>query len=100
MSFSKTSTNIKLTGTATLEADCQKTAGGSTASTLDLDTGLGNTEGKFDRKSKKFTLSAKDIKLDGTVLKATLSTTAGSLLPASTNLDDYVQNDEGVLKFV
>ena len=99
MSFSTTSRSIKLSGSTTLLAECKKTDGTWVPSSLNLDTGIGNTEGSFDTSSKDYSLSANNVKLTGTTLSANLKTTGGSFMAASIDLDTVVANLEGVLTF-
>ena len=97
--FSHSSKNIRLSGASTLLADCQKSDGTWVPSSLDLDTGIGNTEGHFDRKSTNYSQSATNVQLSGTRLSADLARSGPPPMPDSINLDENISNVEGVLTF-
>ena len=104
MAFSTTSYNISLTGTV-LRAFCKDDAGEYCDSSIDLDTVLGNADGKFCEGAygtfrvgvEGLAKSAHDVRLDGVVLRATLKDKAGGWREASISLDDCLLNLDGCL---
>ena len=82
-----------------LQATCQKNDGSWVPSSLDLDTGIGNNEGRFDTSITDYSQSAADVTLSNTTLSAQLEQTGGAFLPASIDLDPIVANMDGVLTF-
>ncbi|QRV93569.1 cyanovirin-N [Ceratobasidium sp. AG-Ba] len=100
MSFSKTSRNIRLQGDNILVAQCERADGESFAdSTLNLDTCLGNIDGSFKWGEKDYSLTARDVSLEGTVLSGDLErASGGSYKHSSVNLDDCIENHDGQLR--
>ena len=99
MAFSQTSRNIRLSGASTLQAQCEKNDGSWVDSSLDLDTGIGNNQGRFDTTKTMFSDSAVNVTLSGTTLSARLEQSGGALVPASIDLDPIIANMNGVLTF-
>ncbi|QRV78806.1 CVNH domain protein [Ceratobasidium sp. AG-Ba] len=101
MSFSKSSRNIQLQGNSVLSAQCERADGQSFApSTLDLNTCLGNIDGSFKWGEKDYSLTARDVSLDGTNLSAKLQRADGvSERHATVDLDERIENHDGNLRF-
>jgi hypothetical protein len=64
---------------------------------LDLDKYLGNNEGEFQVEGSDFSQSARDVRLDGSVLRARLATSQVEWLDASLELNDWIGNNDGRL---
>jgi hypothetical protein len=105
MSFSATSTKIKLKKDGhTLSAICKTRSGGSVKSKLNLNTCLGNNDGRFTWGGENFSLSAWKVKLhdsdDGLKLKAHLQRVdPNDHIHDSVNLDERITNDDGTLVY-
>ncbi|RYP42645.1 hypothetical protein DL767_000014 [Monosporascus sp. MG133] len=103
MSFQATSTDITLDSDHhTLRAKCVKSDGRTTQdSTLDLDTCIGNINGDFQWGKKDYSLTAKNVALDGDELSADLTKEDGTTIRtgAVIHLGDRIENDNGTLKF-
>jgi hypothetical protein len=89
--------NIQLHG-LTLSAECSNTLW--TASGLDLDSCLGNVDGSFQWGKAGFSLSAQNIRLNGTVLDALLRTSDGRWVPSQIDLSERITNIGGQLALV
>ena len=98
--FSKTSQNIRLQGNSILVADCKKQDGSSKSSSLDLDTLLGNVDGKFTRGQQTFSKTARNIALKGLILSAELKNSSEVWVPATVDLDALIANNDGLLEGV
>lgn len=68
---------------------------------LDLNAHLGNEDGRFQPGGENawYTSEQGSWRLQGVVLYASLKNRQGQFKEASINLDHYVDNDNGVLKF-
>jgi hypothetical protein len=97
--FSETSRDLILDGSV-LQAECLTTDGEWKQSTLDLDYCLGNDFGEFEWGSTQFSSTAKNIRLEDTVLYAYLKHGPGpnDYQEAYVDLDDGITNDSGNLK--
>lgn len=98
MSFTRTSTGVSFSGTV-LNATCKNREGLLCGTSIDLDTVLGNKNGKFDWNSSNFSKSAQDIYFDGTLLHASLQNDAGLWQRDCISLDHYIANIDGELQF-
>ncbi|KAG8876189.1 hypothetical protein FRB97_004337 [Tulasnella sp. 331] len=99
--FSETSKNIRLEGSS-LQADCLA-ADNETyqSSSLDINEILGNDDGSFTFRFGGWFQSAKNINLDGAVLKADLRrATYGWNDEQNLDLDLHIANIDGALKLV
>ncbi|KAG8872888.1 hypothetical protein FRB98_009306 [Tulasnella sp. 332] len=99
--FSETSKNIRLEGSS-LQADCLA-ADNETyqSSSLDINEILGNDDGSFTFRFGGWFQSAKNINLDGAVLKADLRrATYGWNDEQTLDLDLHIANIDGALKLV
>ncbi|QRV93568.1 CVNH domain protein [Ceratobasidium sp. AG-Ba] len=102
MSFSRNSRNIHLEGDATLVAECERAGGrGFANSTLNLNTCLGNIDGSFKWGQTDYSLTALNVRLEGTVLKARLqrAESAAEFKESQVNLDDHIENHNGQLRY-
>jgi hypothetical protein len=101
MSFSSSAFSFYLEADGhTLAATCEKADGNEETSYLDLNTCLGNKDGSFEWGGTEFSFSASNITLDGTELSADLLNENDELVRDTVNLDDYIANEDGVLKYV
>lgn len=102
MAFAINTTNIRLDGSI-LHGMCKDGKGVPVSSSLDLNSGIGNTNGEFNffrtGLGTGFTSTARDISLKDDTLYAKLRTDTGSWIPATINLNLCVKNESGVLKF-
>ncbi|KAH9903564.1 Cyanovirin-N [Xylariomycetidae sp. FL2044] len=100
MSFSLSSKNIRLEG-AVLKADCCKRDGTWQASEIHLDGFLGNIDGVLTWGQADVSKSAIDIWLvGGTKLKALLAAISLDWKEGEVDLDELVENDDGVLRCI
>ncbi|KAG8990215.1 hypothetical protein FRB94_013645 [Tulasnella sp. JGI-2019a] len=97
--FSETSKNIRLDGSI-LQADCLALDNQTyQPSSLDLNEILSNDDGSFAAHFGEWSMSAQNIKLDGTMLTADLRRIDCDWNAAQTlDLDLHIANDGGVLK--
>ncbi len=96
--FRESCRNIRLHYRNILLADCRTIDGTYRFSSLDLDTLLGNIDGKFVWGKQGFSQSAREVTLEGTVLTADLMNTAGAWVSASADLSAFIRNNDGVLE--
>jgi CVNH domain len=101
MTFSASCHSLSLEGKSKLSALCRNERGEFCASTLDLNHYLSNCNGEFYWKylGTGFADSAKDVRLDGAVLLASLPSDHGVLTPAHLNLNFCIANVNGKLVF-
>jgi len=102
MAFALTAKQIELRG-KWLVATIQNSNTEWVSSQLDLNEHIGNREGEFDVTSSGWFNSAKDWswRLQGTVMFAQLMTSTGWYgKETSINLNLFVKNDGGTLKFL
>jgi hypothetical protein len=99
MAFSQTSKDITLDGSK-LSAQVKDRQGCWRSSTIDLNDHIGNKDGSFYVDSTNWHASAVSTRLDGTVLRSTLYTIAGSQKEACLELNLFLTNDDGELKFL
>ena len=106
MSFSNSSRNIQLNGSI-LSADCATSysSTGWKKSTLDLDGQIQNRNGNLERVASTsivglFSITSRNIQLNGATLTAQSQNTYGNWVSASINLDRVVKNQDGVLVWV
>eukprot|EP00039_Didymoeca_costata_P027021 m.17235 g.17235 ORF g.17235 m.17235 type:complete len:235 (+) comp5953_c0_seq2:153-857(+) len=95
--FSKSSHGLSMNG-GTLKATCKNAAGHDHHSELNLDSHIGNINGKFDV-GKNFSNSARNIRLEGAILRCGLKDAEGNWHPAKLDLDAIIDNHNGHLKF-
>jgi hypothetical protein len=95
--FSRSSSQILLRDNHILVAKCRLPTGVSVDSLLDLDHYLGNQDGRFIVGAHKFSLGARNTRLDGNDLNAMLKRIDGSYVHDAINLDAFIGNDCGVL---
>lgn len=99
MAFTLSSRAIILDG-VTLTAECRTHLGAWNTSSVDLDRCLSNNYGSFCMDGDSFSKSARDIRLDGSVLRALLHVGAGDRwVEAAFDLNLCVGNKDGVLSF-
>jgi hypothetical protein len=96
--FYNTSRNVEIQGSI-LRAECRR-AGEWHASMIDLDDCLGNVFGRFQFGHEDFSLSARDICLEGSVLHAKLGDANGSYRTASVDLNNRITEEQGHLKYL
>jgi len=101
LTFKKPDTHIAATCTcfslrnnSIFTALCLTNSGKLAVSEIDLDAHFSNDNGKFVAGGKNFTHSAKDIRLDGLTLRASLNSKE-----ASYDLDACLENIDGQLRF-
>ncbi|OAA40666.1 Cyanovirin-N [Metarhizium rileyi] len=100
MSFTETSEGWWLEDNHILHAQCQNADGEKVESTIDLDTFVGNSDGWFIWDGENFSLSATDVRLDGSYLSAELATVeGGSRERQGLELNDRIGNDNGQLVY-
>ncbi|KAF9289260.1 hypothetical protein BGZ74_000756 [Mortierella antarctica] len=101
-SILKSCKDLKLIDGHTLEASCQNCEGAWNPASFNLDSVLGNNDGKFAWGSVNFSKSARETKLNSgtSELSGDLRRVNGQLVHGSTVLADRIQNDGGQLKFV
>ena len=101
MLFTQSCKNIRLDG-AILHAECRTHDRNPTykKSDLDLDTILGNHNGKFQWGLTGFSKHAKAISLDHSILTADLQRSSGDYVKVTVDLSTNIINDDGVLKAV
>ena len=95
--FSRSSSQILLRDNRILAAKCRLPTGDSVDSLLDLDHCLGNQDGRLIVGGQKFSLAARNARLDGNNLNAMLKKIDGSYVHDTVNLDAFIGNDFGVL---
>ncbi|QRV80906.1 AAA family ATPase [Ceratobasidium sp. AG-Ba] len=101
MSFSQTSSDIKLEDSTVLVAQCKRNgASDPTTSRLDLDRVLGNVNGSFRWGEKSFSDTSSDFILDGTILRATLRKSNGERRRDHIDLNECIANVNGQLVYV
>ncbi|KAF8180775.1 hypothetical protein K438DRAFT_1768315 [Mycena galopus ATCC 62051] len=88
-------TNVNIT-TLTLTASCLNGVGGSTTSTIPLDSCIGNDNGQLTT-GINFSQSCQNISSNGLVITADCATIAGTLDSTSISLDVAFADDDGVL---
>ncbi|KAH7170005.1 Cyanovirin-N [Dactylonectria macrodidyma] len=101
MSFSQSSRNVRIEDSL-LYAECLKEDNRTwVSSEINLDSYIGNINGSFEWGKQAFSLSARDIHLDGSsVLAASLANEVGTYGPDQTvNLDDHIANINGTLEY-
>jgi len=103
MSFSKTSKDITLDNNM-LKASCKRFQGDeSVSSAFDLDSCIGNQGGVIWWGSGDFHWTARNISLrwfrDRPYLDCELQDWGGDWCPATLNLDERIQNNDGVLEY-
>lgn len=96
--FENSCIKIRLHDRNILLADCRTIDGSYRFSSLDLDTLLGNIDGKFVWGKQGFSQSAREVSLEGTILTADLMNMAGVWVSASADLNPFIQNNDGVLE--
>ncbi|KAI1467819.1 CNVH-domain-containing protein [Daldinia caldariorum] len=101
MAFSQSSRDLRLDKPdCTLHATCRTPAKTEQKSRLDLDTILGNSNGRFEVGSSNFSKSATEIRLEGTILSARLRDKDGVEREDTINLDAVLENVNGKLTFL
>ena len=98
MAFQITSRDIVLNGSV-LKVDCKDFRGNWKSSSLDLNRHFGNVDGGFSVFETDFLESAEDVRLQGATLCATLPRNNSSSTTAAINLNLYIANQKGNLKF-
>ncbi|KAK3807758.1 MAG: Cyanovirin-N [Benniella sp.] len=71
-----------------------------TETTIDLNTVIGNIDGKFQWDNENYSFSARSVSLEGSVLKAELRTIRRRYLPSSIDLAERIKNVGGKLTYV
>ncbi|TBU30403.1 Cyanovirin-N [Dichomitus squalens] len=100
MTFTLTSRNISVADGHTLLAECRTCAGAWSHSSLDLDQYIGNWDGSFHiNSSRGYSASSTNVRIEGGTLYAHLRREDGSLAPGAINLDVWVANINGELRF-
>lgn len=98
MSFSQSSREISLGPKNRLLAKCRKLDGTETDSSFNLDSCLGNKDGYFATDGKRFSASAREIRLKGVILSAQLERkNNGGWHRDAINLDAFLGNADGNL---
>ncbi|KAF5372631.1 hypothetical protein D9758_005266 [Tetrapyrgos nigripes] len=98
MPFDKTCINPRLSEKRDhLIIDCKTHNGDKVELTLNLDTLLGNDNGKFKWRSHSFIATARNISLDGSILKAELQQLTGKWVADKIDLSLHIKNDNGKL---
>ncbi|CUS11432.1 unnamed protein product [Tuber aestivum] len=101
MSYHKSSVYISLSGNQVLSALCRTCDGEWIRSTIDLNTVLGNSDGRFEWGGVRFSHTAKDVTLkDNRTLSAYLKRRDGSWSekPVEVNLTEHITNHDGALR--
>lgn len=97
--FIHSSRNVFMDGSI-LRAECFKPDGNAVPSQLDLDHVLGNIWGEFKWGHKNFSKSAKDIRLEGSTLRARLGTGhQKNYIEKAVDLNEGIGNDNGKLEW-
>ncbi|OKH44137.1 hypothetical protein NIES2101_28900 [Calothrix sp. HK-06] len=93
--------NMSSTGNGIiLSASCRDRGGQWRPSLLNLSNGIGNADGRLVPKSGAFEKSCRILGLSGTTLQAQCQQSVGGLLtPTDINLNDFISNEDGRLKF-
>ena len=100
MSFSLSSSEIRISPRGVLEARCLKVNGNKRQSQIDLNGHIGNREGRFDVEGQNFYASAWNVRLEGrSTLCAELESSDRKLHRDSINLDAFIGNHDGKLVF-
>lgn len=101
MPFTQSCKNIRLDN-AILHAECRTYDKNPIykKSEIDLDTVLGNHNGKFQWGLTGFSKHAKAISLDQSILTADLLRSSGDYAKVTVDLSTHIINDDGVLKAV
>ncbi|KAG0133641.1 hypothetical protein HOY82DRAFT_257638 [Tuber indicum] len=101
LSYHRSSVYISLSGNQVLSALCRTCDGEWVRSTIDLNTVLGNCDGRFEWGETRFSRTAKDVKLkDNRTLSAYLKRKDGSWSekPVEVNLTEHITNHDGALR--
>ena len=98
MLFSLSCTDISIQGSV-LSARCRNASGKHLPSQLDLNTVVGNDNGKFNWDMNNFSKSATNVGLNGAFLCAQLRSRSGRFVPACLNLNFCIENANGALRF-
>ncbi|KAG0643284.1 hypothetical protein HOY80DRAFT_473325 [Tuber brumale] len=101
LSYHNSSVYISLSGNQVLSALCRTCDGEWVRSTIDLNTVLGNCDGRFKWGGGMFSHTAKDVKLkDNRTLSAYLKRKDGSWSekPIEVNLTEHITNHDGALR--
>ncbi|KAJ5478767.1 hypothetical protein N7530_004276 [Penicillium desertorum] len=100
MSFAATCTDIFLKDGHILACYAVDQYGSSVYATLDLNGFIGNDDGYFTWKGVNFASSAREIRLEGTLLTAELLKKSGSYRERQNiDLNDRIANENGDLVF-
>ena len=84
-----------------LTATCKQADGVKKSASLNLDSGIGNEDGSFKVGGVNFSLTAANVVLDGTTLKASLQKANGEYNDGQElDLNSCITNENGTLKFV
>ena len=95
--FSRTCRNISLNGTK-LQGRCANKIGIKMWTALDLDTCIGNIEGKLQGNQGGYSKTSHYCFLQHTTLSCESRTSSGSYKTTQINLDSVVGNMDGILK--
>lgn len=100
MSFKSSSKDFSLDGSV-LKAKCSNSQNEYVDASLDLNSYIGNNDGDFTTENSGFYSVALNVSLDPTnvVLSASLKTKDNLYIDRTFELDLYVGNDHGTLKF-
>ncbi|KZP30801.1 Cyanovirin-N [Athelia psychrophila] len=98
MSFYESSLNVDLdSDKKTLRADCKDSAGRYHPSSIDISQYLGNHDGSFAWHGSDFVHSARNIRLDASMLCAELQSNEGEWVAGTIDLNTCIANVEGKL---
>ncbi len=101
MSFSLTSSDIKIDNSGILSAVCLDWDKNPRNSSLDLNGCIGNVDGFFKWGGHSFSHTAQSLEMIGNTLMGELKSYKKDYwVQASLNLDERIKNDNGVLKYV
>lgn len=100
INFSFTCSALKIDQTGILRAKCTRKNGSQNSTALALDPFIGNINGKLVANSNHFEQTCHSLGLAGATLTAHCYLTNGDSTGASCNLDNNIDNTNGVLVWV
>ncbi len=97
--FSQTCSDATISG-STLSANCQRRNGSYRDTSIDLDSQIGNINGTLENGDHNFSQTCRGIQLiNGSIMDGECKTRDQRWVSTSLNLDGFVDNTDGVLKF-
>lgn len=97
--FSQTCSDATISG-STLSASCRSRNGSYNSTSINLDSQIGNINGTLERGDHDFSQTCRGIELfNGGTMKGECKTRDQRWVSTSLNLDGFIDNTDGVLKF-